>query len=403
MFNYRADFPILSRQFYNQPFVYLDSAATTQKPQCVIDAVSHYYTHANANVHRGIYRLSEEATEHYESARSAVQSFLNADSVESIVWTRGATESINLVANSYGQRFVQAGDEIVISTMEHHANIVPWQMLCERTGAILKVIPMSDAGVLDLEAYQRLLTKRVKMVALVHVSNALGTLNPIKDMIAMAHTLNIPVLIDGTQAVPHLRVDVVDLDCDFYVFSSHKMYGPTGVGVLYAKPHWLERIPPYQGGGDMIRMVTFDKTEYARAPHKFEAGTPNMAGIAGLKAAIGYLNHIGYAAIMAHEGDLYAYAQAQLAAIPGITIIGTAPHKMGALSFISDTVHPHDISTILDQHAVAIRAGHHCAMPLMQRLKVAATARMSFGLYNQRSDIDALCAALTVAVELFNR
>lgn len=400
--NYKAEFPILSREFYDRPLVYLDSAATTQKPQEVIDAVSRYYSHGNANVHRGIYKLSEEATKAYESGRQVVRSLLNAAHTDEIIFTKGTTDAINLVATSYGQAFVTAGDEIIISTMEHHSNIVPWQLLCERSGATLKVIPMSDEGVLDLDAFNKLLNPRVKMVGVVHVSNALGVVNPIKEMISLAHQHQIPVLIDGAQAVPHMPVDVLDLDCDFYAFSAHKMYGPTGIGALYAKRHWLNSMPPYQGGGDMIKIVTFEKTEYSALPHKFEAGTPNMAGVAGMEAAINFVNRIGYHKIVEHERELYAYARQRLSEVPGLKIMGNAPQQVGALSFTVDTVHPHDLSTILDQHAVAIRAGHHCAMPLMKRLNVAATARASFGIYNELADIDRLYDGLMAAVEMFN-
>jgi cysteine desulfurase/selenocysteine lyase len=399
---FKSEFPILSRAFYDKPLAYLDSAATSQKPQCVIDAISRYYSHGNANVHRGIYALSEEATKAYEAARKAVRSFINAQKSAEVIFTKGTTESINLVASSYGQAFVKTGDEIVISVMEHHSNIVPWQLLCERTGATLKVIPISDEGVIDLSAYKKLLNPRVKMVGVTHVSNALGIVNPIKEMIELAHENHIPVLIDGAQATPHMPVDVVDLDCDFYVFSAHKMYGPTGVGVLYAKQKWLEQMPPYQGGGDMIKIVTFEKTEYNELPYKFEAGTPNMAGVAGLEAAVSFMQRVGRDTIVEHEKALYHYAQKQLQTVPGLKIIGEAPQKVGALSFVVDAVHPHDISTILDQHAVAVRAGHHCAMPLMRRLGLAATARASFGIYNEFSDIDRLCEGLNAAVEMFS-
>jgi cysteine desulfurase/selenocysteine lyase len=401
MSDIKAQFPILKRHFYDRPLVYLDSAATTQKPQCVIDAVSYFYENENANVHRGIYKLSEEATKNYEDARQAVAQLIDAPNTNDIVFTKGTTESINLVATSYGRKFVNGGDEIIISTMEHHSNIVPWQLLCERTGATLKIIPMNDDGVLDLKAYKKLLNPRVKMVGVVHVSNALGIVNPIKEMIELAHETGIPVLVDGAQALPHMQVSMKELDCDFYAFSGHKMYGPTGIGGLYAKSHWLEQMPPYQGGGDMIRIVTFEKTEYNSAPSKFEAGTPNMAGVAGLKAAVEFINKVGYDTITARERDLYAYAESQLTSISGLNIIGKTAHKVGALSFTLDAVHPHDISTILDQHAVAIRAGHHCAMPLMKRLGLAATARASFGVYNERSDIDRLCEGLKAAVEMF--
>lgn len=399
--NIRSQFPILSRTFYHKPLAYLDSAATTQKPQCVIEAISDYYSSYNANVHRGIYALSEESTKLYEEARQQVCSFVNAQSASEIIFTKGTTESINLVASSFGQVFVQAGDEILVSTMEHHSNIVPWQLLCERTGATLKVIPISDEGVIDLDTYKKMLNPRVKIVGVVQVSNALGIVNPVKEMIALAHEQAIPVLIDGAQAVPHMSVDVMDLDCDFYVFSAHKMYGPTGVGVLYAKQKWLEAMPPYQGGGDMIKTVTFEQTDYNAPPSRFEAGTPNMAGVIGLKAAIDFMQRLGIEHIAEHEKTLYHYAEQKLQAVPGLHIVGTAAHKAGAVSFVLDAVHPHDISTILDQHAVAIRAGHHCAMPLMKRLGLAATARASFGVYNTFSDIDRLCDGLNAAVEMF--
>ena len=399
--NYRDDFPILKRTFYDKPFAYLDSAATTQKPQSVIDAIGRYYSHGNANVHRGIYRLSEEATKAYNSARLAVRSFINADKTEEIIFTRGTTDAINLVASSFGERFINAGDEILISTMEHHSNIVPWQLLCERKGATLKIVSMSDDGVIDLAMYKKMLTPNVKIVGVTHVSNALGIVNPIKKMIELAHAVNIPVLIDGAQAVPHMPVDVATLDCDFYAFSAHKMYGPTGVGVLYGKEKWLSQMPPYQGGGDMIHIVSFEKTTYAPLPHKFEAGTPNMAGVAGLEAAINYMNSVGYDYIVSHERELYAYAKQKLSAIPGLHIIGNTPEMISVISFVMDDVHPHDLSTILDQEGVAVRAGHHCAMPLMNRLNVAATARLSLGLYTNQSDIDQLCDGLHKAQTLF--
>ncbi len=400
-FDFKKDFPILQRKFYDKPLVYLDSAATTQKPQSVIDAVNHYYAHDNANVHRGIYKLSEEATAAYEYARKIVASFVNAQSQDEIVFTKGTTESINLVAMTYGEQFIQAGDEIVISTMEHHSNIVPWQMLCERKGAILKVIAISDDGVLDLDAYRALLTTKTKMVAVVHMSNVLGVVNPVKQIIEMAHAQDIPVLVDGAQALPHMPVDVTELDCDFYAFSAHKMYGPTGIGALYAKKRWLEQLPPYQGGGDMIYRVSFEKTEYNQPPTKFEAGTPNIAGVAGFKAAIDYFNHIGFDTVQAHEAVLYQYARTQLQTVPGITLIGKSSQQCSVISFTLDDVHPHDISTILDQEAIAIRAGHHCAMPLMQRLGLPATARLSLGIYNVTDDIDRLCEGLRKTVKLF--
>ena len=401
MERYRNDFPILQREFYGKALAYLDSAATSQKPQAVINAMSHYYEHDNANVHRGIYRLSEDATALYEDARLVVREFLQAKDTREIIFTKGTTESINLVASSFGDAFVHEGDEILISAMEHHSNIVPWQLLCQRKKATLKIIPITDEGVIDLTAYKKLLTERVKIVALVHVSNVLGIVNPIKKMIAMAHAVNIPVLIDGAQALPHMPVNVVDLDCDFYAFSAHKMYGPTGIGGLYGKEKWLLQMPPYQGGGDMISRVTFSKTDYNVLPHKFEAGTPNMAGAAGLLAAIHYVTAIGFDAIQKHERELYAYAETELQKIPGITLIGQAPDKVSVISFTLKDVHPHDIATILDQEAVAIRAGHHCAMPLMDRLGLVSTVRLSLGIYNNRADIDRLCAGLLNVIRLF--
>lgn len=401
MTNFKNDFPILKRRFYDKTFTYLDSAATTQKPQQVIDAINYYYTHENANVHRGIYRLSEESTARFEAARRSVQHLLNAQKFCEIVFTSGTTESINLVAASFGQAFVNEGDEIIISAMEHHSNIVPWQLLCQRSGAKLKVIPIDDSGVLDLSAFKAMLNSRVKLVSIVHVSNVLGVVNPVKEIIDMAHGANIPVLLDGAQALPHMAVDVQSLDCDFYAFSSHKMYGPTGMGGLYAKERWLEQMPPYQGGGDMIRIVSYEASTYNELPHKFEAGTPNMAGAAGLDAAIQYLLSIGYDAITLFENELYHYAESQLAQVPGLRIIGEASQKAGALSFVMKDVHPHDLSSILDHEAIAIRAGHHCAMPLMNRLGLAATARVSFGVYNDKSDIDRLVAGLHKALALF--
>lgn len=397
----RNDFPILKRTFYDKPLVYLDSAATTQKPRSVIDAIDHYYAHSNANVHRGIYRLSEEATAIYESGRKSVRALINAPKEEEIIFTRGTTESINLVAYSFGEAFVKAGDEVLITAMEHHSNIVPWQILCERKGATLKVIPISDEGVVDLNAFQKLLSDRVKILSIVHVSNALGVVNPIKSMIAMAHEYDIPVMIDGAQALPHMDVDVVDLDCDFYAFSAHKMYGPTGIGALYGKSKWLNQMPPYQSGGDMINRVSFEKSTYNVLPHKFEAGTPNMAGVAGFEAAVKYLTKARDAGAIEHEASLYAYAHDQLNAMAGLRIIANTKQKSGAISFVLDEVHPHDISTILDQEAIAVRAGHHCTMPLMDRLGLAATVRASIGLYNTTEDIDKLCVGLEKVKQLF--
>jgi len=397
----REDFPILSQESHGKPLVYLDSGATTQKPRDVIEVVSDYYSRDNANVHRGLYELSQRATASYEAARQNVRNFINAKRNHEIIFTRSATEAINLVATSFGEANIQAGDEIIISEMEHHSNIVPWQLLCERTGAILKVIAIDDDGVLDLAHYRQLLNSHTKLVSVIHVSNVLGTINPVKEIIEIAHKRDIPVMLDGAQAVPHMSVDVQDLDCDFYVFSSHKLYGPTGTGVLYGKTDLLDAMPPYQGGGDMISRVTFEKTEYNVLPHKFEAGTPNMAGVIGLGAAIDYLNRIGMDNIFNHEEELLSYAMDALKAIPGIRFIGTALEKVAVISFVMDCAHPHDIGTILDTEGIAIRAGHHCAMPLMERFGVPATARISFGLYNQKEDVDRLVEGLHKVKKLF--
>ncbi len=398
----RAEFPILRQRVHGKPLVYLDNAASVQKPKVVIDAISDCYGHYYANIHRGVHLLSERSTIAYEGAREKVRAFLNAASTQEIIFTRNTTESINLVASSFGGSVVKAGDEIVITGMEHHSNIVPWQLLCERTGATLKVAPFTDAGELILDEYERLLASgRVKIVAIVHLSNALGTLNPVKTLIEMAHAQGIPVLVDGAQSVPHLAVDVRELDCEFYAFSSHKIYGPSGVGVLCGKQALLEAMPPYQGGGDMIRLVTFEKTEYADLPNKFEAGTPNISGVIGLGAALDWLNAIGLDAVAAHEHALLEYATAQLNEIPGLDIMGTARDKAALVAFTMQGIHPHDIGTILDRAGVAIRAGHHCAQPIMQRYGVPATARASFAVYNTRDEVDALIKALWKVKELF--
>ena len=399
----RDDFPLLKKQVRGKLLVYLDSGATAQKPQAVIDAVSRYYCHYNANVHRGIYTISERATAAYENTRKKIKAFINTTHTHEIIFTRGTTESINLVAASFGTLQVQWGDEVVISAMEHHSNIVPWQLLCERVGAKLKIIPVNDDGILDLDEYQKLLTERTKIVGLIHVSNVLGTVNPVKQMIRLAHQKNIPVLLDGAQAISHIIVDVQELDCDFYAFSAHKLYGPTGIGVLYGKTKWLEKMSPYQGGGNMIRRVTFEKTEYNVLPHKFEAGTPHMAGVVGLGTAIDYLMAIGFEQIDIHEKALLNYATEKLQKIPGLKIIGNAPNKVGAISFIMERAHPHDIATVLDSEGVAIRAGHHCAMPLMDRFKLPATARITFGLYNTFNDIDRLIDGLVRVNHIFNQ
>jgi cysteine desulfurase/selenocysteine lyase len=397
----RSDFPILRLKVHGKPLVYLDNAATTQKPQAVIDRLTRYYSGENANVHRGVHWLSETATEAYEDARVTIKRLINAPDVQNVVFVRGTTEAINLVAQSWGRRNAGKDDEIVISTMEHHSNIVPWQMLCEETGARLRVIPMTDAGELDLDAYEALLNDRTRIVSIVHVSNALGTINPVEQMIRIAHRRNIPVLLDGAQAVAHMKVDVQALGADFYAFSGHKLLGPTGIGVLYGTTSLLEAMPPYQGGGDMIRSVTFERTLYNTLPYKFEAGTPDIAGVVALGAAVEYLTAIGLDAIAAHERQLVEYGTEALSQIPGVHLIGTAREKAGILSFVVDGVHPHDVGTILDREGVAIRTGHHCCQPLMQRLGVAATARASMAVYNTREEIDALAAALQKVHEVF--
>lgn len=397
----RDDFPILQQRVHGKPLVYFDNAATTQKPQVVIDALWRYYTADNANIHRGVHLLSQRATEDYEDSRVKVQRFINAAHPHEVIFVRGATEGINLVAQSYGRKHVEAEDEIILSAMEHHSNIVPWQMLCEEKGARLRIVPINDAGEILLEEYEKLLGPRTKLVSVVHVSNALGTVNPIRQIIEMAHRHNVPVLVDGAQAVPHLRIDVLDLDCDFYVFSSHKVYGPTGIGIVYGKADLLEAMPPYQGGGDMISSVTFEKTTYNTLPHKFEAGTPHIAGGIGLGAAIDYLNGVGLDRIAAHERELLAYATNALADIPGLRIIGTAQEKAGVISFVLDDIHPHDIGQVLDNQGIAIRAGHHCAMPVMKRLGVPATARVSLALYNTEQEIDALVGGIQKVREVF--
>lgn len=397
----RADFPILQQLVHGKPLVYLDNAATTQKPAAVIEAVNRYYRLDNANIHRGVHTLSERATAAYEGARATVRDFINAGSTEEIVFVRGATEAINLVAQTWGRTNVKPGDEILLSEMEHHSNIVPWQMLCRQVGAEIKVIPIDDAGELQLDRLDALLTERTRMVAVTHCSNALGTVNPVRRIIEKAHAAGAAVLVDGAQAVAHLAVDVQALGCDFYVFSSHKLYGPTGAGVLYGKQSLLEAMPPWQGGGEMIKYVTFEKTIYNDLPAKFEAGTPHIAGGIGLGAAIDYVTRIGLEAIGAHEHDLLAYATQCAAGISGLRIIGTARAKSGILSFDLGRIHPHDIGTMLDRQGVAIRTGHHCAMPVMQHYGVPATARASFALYNTRADVDVLVAGIHKVIEMF--
>jgi len=396
----RQDFPILHREVHAHPLVYLDNAATSQKPWSVIEAERHYYAHFNANIHRGVHHLSQEATEAYEAARERVRDFIHAPVREEIVFTRGTTEAINLVASSYGQR-LQAGDEILISEMEHHSNIVPWQLLCQRSGAVLRVAPIDDAGQLIVAQFADLLGPRTKLVALTQMSNALGSINPVKALVAMAHRVGAVVLIDGAQAVAHMAVDVSDLDCDFYVFSGHKLYGPTGTGVLYARRALLESMPPYQGGGDMIREVRFAGSSWNDLPYKFEAGTPNIAGGIGLGAAIDYVQSVGLEAIAAHEAELLAYATGQAREFPGLKLIGTAADKGAILAFTLAGIHPHDVGTILDAQGVAVRTGHHCAMPVMEHFGVPATVRASFALYNTRHEVDALFRGLQRAREVF--
>jgi len=398
---YKRDFPILQQKIHGKSFVFLDSAASSQKPQCVIDALVHYYQQDHANVHRGVYELSERATKAYENARIKIQRFIRAAHAHEIIFVRGTTEAINLVAQSYGHAQFAKNDEIILSEMEHHSNIVPWQMLAEDLGLVLRVIPVLATGELDLTAYEKLFSSRTKIVAISHASNVLGTINPIQEMIKTAHAHAVPVLVDGAQALPHMPVDVRDLDCDFYTFSSHKAYGPTGIGVLYGKTALLEKMPPYQGGGSMIEHVSFAKTTYAKLPYKFEAGTPNIADAVAFAAAIDYLEKIGMQHVFAHEQALLNYATAKLTTIPGLRIIGTAKNKVGVISFVLDNIHPHDIGTILDHQGVAVRAGHHCAQPLMDRFNIPACVRASFGIYNSQEDVDALIAALLEVKRLF--
>lgn len=396
----REDFPALKQSIRGKPLIYLDNGASAQKPQAVIDVINHYYINDYANIHRGVHYLSERATEAYEGARDKVRRFINANSSREIVFVRGTTEAINLVAHGY-RDFLKEGDEILISAMEHHSNIVPWQMVCERTGAVLKVAPINDAGELLIENVAKLLNTRTKLVSITHMSNALGTIPPVEKIIEMAHAVGAKVFLDGAQAVPHMAVDVQSLDCDFYAFSGHKLYGPTGIGVLYGKFELLQGLPPYQGGGDMIREVTFERTTYADLPNKFEAGTPDIVGAIALGAAIEYIELLGISAIADHEHSLLRYATDALNTIPGLNLIGTAPRKGAILSFVLEDIHPHDIGTILDRYGIAVRAGHHCAQPVMARYNVPATTRASLGLYNDVNDIDTLVAGLQKVKEVF--
>lgn len=399
----RNDFPILKREVNGKPLVYLDNAATSQKPQVVIDALTHYYTYDNANIHRGLYFLSELATEQYENARLKVKEFINAMSVAEIVFVRGTTEAINLVASTLCRaKYFKEGDEVLVSHMEHHANIVPWQLMSDRKKINLKVIPINDAGELDYDAFEKLVNEKTKLVSVVHISNALGSINPIKKIIDFAHSKKIPVLVDGAQAVPHLKIDVQDLDADFYAFSGHKVFGPTGIGVLYGKTEFLEMMPPYQGGGDMIRTVTFEKTTFDDIPRKFEAGTPNIAGGIGLGAAIDYLNQFDRNELAEYENELLKYATEKLSEVDGLKIIGTAKEKASVISFIIEGIHPYDIGTIIDTDGIAIRTGHHCTQPIMQRFNVPATARASFAFYNTKEEIDKLVASLYKVKRMFS-
>ena len=397
----RKEFPILRQLVNGRPLVYLDNAASSQKPCAVIDAIRNYYERDNANIHRGVHTLSQRATDHYEAARETVRHYLNAASASEIIFVRGTTEGINLVAQTYGRAHIRSGDEVLIAALEHHSNIVPWQLLCQEKGARLRVVPINDAGELILDDFASLLTDRTKIVAVAHISNALGTINPVRQIVQLAHARKVPVLIDGAQAVPHLSVDVRALDCDFYVFSGHKVYGPTGVGVLYGKSALLESMPPYQGGGDMISSVSFEKTTYNKIPYKFEAGTPNISGVIGLGAALEFVNNLGIENIAAHEDGLLSHATAAVSEIPGVKLIGTAREKAGVLSFVMEGIHPHDIGTILDQNGIAIRTGHHCAQPIMDRFGIPATARASLGLYNTREEVDALVDGIRKVREVF--
>jgi cysteine desulfurase/selenocysteine lyase len=397
----RKDFPILAEKIRGKPLVYLDNAATSQKPQVVIDTVNRFLSTYNSNVHRGVHQLSERATEAFEQARTRVQGFINAAEAREIIFVRGTTEAINLVAQSYGRTHIGMGDEIVISAMEHHSNIVPWQILCEQTGAVLRVVPINDDGEMLLDEYAKLLTPRVRLVAVAHVSNALGTINPVREIVRLARHQGVPVLVDGAQAAPHLQVDVRELDCDFYAFSGHKVFGPTGIGVLYGRARLLEAMPPYQGGGDMIKSVTFAKTVYNDLPFKFEAGTPHIGGVIGLGAALDFLEGVGLDRVTAYEHELLVYATTALSAIPGVRIIGTAKEKASVVSFVVDGVHAHDIGTVLDHEGIAIRAGHHCAMPVMERFGVPATARASLAFYNTRAEVDALVRGIHKVIEMF--
>lgn len=397
----RNDFPVLHQEVNGNPLVYFDNAASTQKPKAVINRVSNYYSNEHSNIHRGVHSLSAAATEEYELARKTVQSFLNAAHDHEIIFTKGTTDGINLVANGFAKRILKPGDEVLVSGLEHHSNIVPWQMACEYAGAVLKVIPITDSGELVMEEFHKLLSQKTKIVAVNHVSNALGTINPIEEVIKAAHRLDVPVLLDGAQAVPHMKVDVQALDCDFYALSGHKLFGPTGIGVLYGKEEWLNKLPPYQGGGDMIKSVSFEKTEYNELPFKFEAGTPNIAGVLGLKSAIDYCNEIGFDTIAEYEQELLDYGTKKLSSIQGLTIYGTAKNKASVISFLLDGIHPYDTGTILDKLGIAVRTGHHCTEPIMTRFGIPGTVRASFAFYNTMEEIDALYEGLLRVKRMF--
>lgn len=397
----RKDFPILGREVYKRPLVYLDNAATTQKPRCVVEAIANEYYSVNANVHRGVHYLSQQATDLHEAARETVRQFINARAISEVIFTRGTTESLNLVASSYGDAFLHEGDEVIVTVMEHHSDIVPWQLLRDRKGIVIKVIPMTDEGVLDLQAYEQLFTPRTRLVCCAHVSNVLGTVNPVKHMAEIAHAHDVHFLVDGAQSVPHFKVDVQDLDCDFLVFSGHKIYGPTGIGVLYGREDLLDRMPPYQGGGEMIARVSFEKTTYERLPFKFEAGTPDYVGSHALAVALDYVSALGMDQIQQHEHDLTQYAMEQMQLIPEMHLFGTAPEKDAVIAFNVGNIHPLDLGTLLDRLGIAIRTGHHCAQPLMQRCGVEGMARASFALYNTREEVDALVAGIDRVRKMF--
>lgn len=397
----REDFPILSRQIYGKPLVYFDNGATTQKPLCVLDAMRNEYLNVNANVHRGVHYLSQQATDLHEAARETVRKFINAPKVEEVIFTRGTTESLNLVVSSFGDRFLSEGDEVIVSVMEHHSNIVPWQLLAARKGIAIKVIPMTDEGDVIMEEYEKLFNERTRIVSITQVSNVLGTINPVKEMIRIAHEHEVPVMVDGAQSTPHMKVDVQDLDCDFFAFSGHKIYGPTGIGVLYGKEKWLDEMPPYQGGGEMIESVSFEKTTFEKLPFKFEAGTPDYVATHGLATALNYVTELGLDNIFAHEQELTRYAMEQMKEIPGMRLFGTSQHKDAVISFLVGDIHHLDMGTLLDRLGIAVRTGHHCAEPLMHRLGISGTVRASFALYNTKEEVDALVAGIKRVSQMF--